>query len=104
MKVAYAREVFKPEVVAPLRCMQDMYQSGFQHVQPLTEFLEFFWKWYNYHDICNVTQHYQQRLDIKKPLSDPKDDRLYELDVTIPQMLIQWNQQKILWNVSRKKL
>ncbi|KZS10457.1 Uncharacterized protein APZ42_025079 [Daphnia magna] len=94
MKVAYARAVFKPEVVAALRCMQDRYQSGFQHVQPLTEFLEFFWKCYNYHYICNMTQHYQQRLDIKKPFYDPNNDRLYELDVTIPQMLIQWNQQK----------
>lgn len=42
MKVAYARDIFKPEVVAALWCMKDMFQMGFENVVPLTNFLEFF--------------------------------------------------------------
>lgn len=94
IKVCYARDIFRPELVAALRCMSDMYQIGFENVEPLTDFLEFFWKWYNYHDVCNLTQHYQQRLEIKKPFSDTNDERLYELDEEIPEMLKYWNKMK----------
>jgi hypothetical protein len=48
--------------------MSDMYQIGFENVEALTDFLEFFWKWFNYHDVCNLTQHYQQRLEMKKTI------------------------------------
>jgi hypothetical protein len=68
MKVCYARDIFRPELVAALRCMSDMYQIGFENVEALTDFLEFFWKWFNYHDVCNLTQHYQQRLEMKKTI------------------------------------
>jgi hypothetical protein len=42
MKVAYARDIFKPEVVAEFRCMKDMFQRGLENVVALTNFLEFF--------------------------------------------------------------
>jgi hypothetical protein len=38
----------KPEVVATLRFMQELSQSGFENVQLLTNFLEFFWKWFTF--------------------------------------------------------
>jgi hypothetical protein len=44
--------------------------------------------------VCNLTQHYQQRLEIKKPFSDTNDERLYELDEEIPEMLKHWNKMK----------
>lgn len=94
MKVAYARDIFKPEAVAVFRCMKDMFQRGLENVVPLTNFLEFFWKWFNYHDVCNLIQHYKQRLDMKKPFSDPSDERLHELESEIPDLLQQWNKEK----------
>ena len=30
-------------------------QTGFENVEPIIDFLEFWWKWYNYHDVCNLT-------------------------------------------------
>lgn len=45
MKVAYARDIFRPEMVAALRSVHDLKEVGFEKVEPLVNFLEFFWKW-----------------------------------------------------------
>ncbi|KAI9555886.1 hypothetical protein GHT06_018403 [Daphnia sinensis] len=42
MKVAYARDIFRPAMVAALRGMHDLKEVGFQKVEPLVNFLEFF--------------------------------------------------------------
>ena len=42
MKVSYARDIFRPELVAALRCMSDMFQTGFGKVESITDFLEFY--------------------------------------------------------------
>lgn len=94
MKVSYARDIFRPETVAALRSMHDLGEIGFQKVEPLVKFLEYFWKWYNYHDICNPSQHYRQREASKKPFSDEYDERIQELDEEIPELLKKWNKEK----------
>jgi hypothetical protein len=75
MKVCYAREIFRPELTAALRTMQDFNQRGFKNVEKMCDFLEYFWRWYNYHDVCNLKKSTFQRLEIKKPFSE-KDDSL----------------------------
>jgi hypothetical protein len=102
-KVGYAREIFKPELTSSLRTMHDLNQRGFENVEDLCRFLEFFWTWYNYLDVCNLTQHYMQRLDAKKPFSDPDDPRLKELKEYIPEMLQQWLSKKKLLECLTKK-
>ena len=87
MKVKYARDVFRPEDVAALRSMHVLNEHGFENVETLVTIIEFLWKWYNYHDVCNLTQHYRQRNDSKKPFSDTNDERLSELDEEIPEIL-----------------
>jgi hypothetical protein len=63
-------------------------------VETLVTFIAFIWKWYNYHDVCNLTQHYRQRIYSKKPFSDTNDERLFELDEEIPEILNNWNKEK----------
>ena len=57
MKVNYARDIFRPEVDAALRSMHDLQEPGFENVEKLVSFIEFIWRWYNYYDVCNLTQH-----------------------------------------------
>lgn len=90
MKVNFAVDLFRPELVASLRTMHDLYERGFESVEPLCEFLEKFWMWFCYHDVSNWTQHSRQRIEIRKPFSDIDDDRLDELNDTFSQYLEEW--------------
>ncbi|EFX80259.1 hypothetical protein DAPPUDRAFT_103668 [Daphnia pulex] len=64
----------------------------FQLLRRATDAEEF--QWYNYHDICNLSQHYRQREASKKPFSDNYDERMQELDEEIPELLKKWNKDK----------
>jgi hypothetical protein len=64
MKVNYARDVFRPEFVAALRSMHDLKEPVFENVETLFSFIEFIWRLYNYHDVCNLTQHSLVERDI----------------------------------------
>lgn len=94
MQVKYARDVFRPEDVAALRSTHVLNEHGFENVETLVTFIEFLWKWYNYHDVCNLTQHYRQRNDSKKPFSNTNDERLSEIDEEIPEILNNQNKEK----------
>lgn len=55
MKVKPALDIFRPEMTAALELMGHYKIPGFENDQPLIEFLKFFWKWWEIHDISNTS-------------------------------------------------
>jgi len=55
--------------------------------------MEHILKFWNLHDVCNTTQHFQQRLEDKRHYTSPTDKRLKWLESELPEYVDNWKNQ-----------
>jgi hypothetical protein len=87
MKVCYARDIFRSELKPSLRTMQNFNQGGCENIEKLCDFLEYFWRWYNYLDVVIYFKvgYLSKAGNKKKPFSEEDDPRLMIKDFKILQ-------------------
>lgn len=90
MRVRWAYDVFRPEVVAALKLLNHYKIPGFENVHPLIEFLTMFYRWWQIHDVCNTSQYIRFRMADKMPFYGPNDERLIWLETTFLPWLLRW--------------
>lgn len=56
MKVRYASDLLRPEVIATLKLYNEIGVPGFEDIEGLVEFLEMFSRWWAMMDTANTTQ------------------------------------------------
>ena len=95
MKVKWAVDIFRPELVAALQLLCEYGIAGFEDAMPLVEFLKIFWRFWEIHDISNTTQYFRQRSPDKMPFYSKDDARLQFLEEFILNWMSDWKNSAI---------